>query len=51
MMIYIERELTEDINSDLIIDDFFSLNIEGCNFNNEFIFTFTLILCTFKFIF
>jgi hypothetical protein len=31
MMIYIERELTEDINSDSIIDEFFSLNIEGCN--------------------
>jgi hypothetical protein len=40
-----------NIDSDSIIDELYSTNIEGCNFNNELIFTFTLILCTFKFIF
>ena len=40
-----------NIDSDSIIDELYSTNIEGRNFNSEFIFTFTLILCTFKFIF
>jgi hypothetical protein len=42
-----------NIDSNSIIDELYSIlqNIEGCNLNSEFIFTFTSILCTFKFIF
>jgi len=31
--------------------NYITQNIEGCNFNSEFIFTFILILYTFKFIY
>ena len=40
MMIYIEQELVEDIDSDLIIDEFYPQNMTGCNFDSVIYFYF-----------
>jgi hypothetical protein len=60
MMIYIERELNEDIDSDSIMDEFYSTkhqmnsipqNIRGCNFDSVVYFYFFFNFIHFKFYF
>jgi hypothetical protein len=60
MMIYIERELNEDIDSDSIMDEFYSTkhqmnsipqNIRGCNFDSVVYFYFFFNFMHFKFYF